>query len=90
MKAGYTDGLLRLATRCCGFWSYQDAADNLEKFCKIHLSRTTVGDLAGKTTEELSVKIANSPVFREAFQKAKGANFMPMALVSVLATLVVK
>ena len=64
--------MLRLATRGVGFWSYQDAADNLEEFCGIHLSHTTVGDLAGKTATQLSVKIADSPVFRETFQKAKG------------------
>src|SRR5215467_9540554 len=59
LATGYTDGLLRLAARCCGYWSYQDSADNLEEFCGIHLSHTTLGTLAGKTAEELSAQIAD-------------------------------
>jgi len=64
--------LKRLATRCCGFWSYRHAADNLEEFCGIHLSHTTVGEIAGKTADELAGKLPDISDIRNDFQKAKG------------------
>ena len=62
----------RLATRCCGFWSYRHAADNLEEFCGIHLSHTTVGEIADLTAGEIAAKLPNIPDIRNEFQKAKG------------------
>jgi len=72
INAGYTNGLKRLATRCCGFWSYRHAADNLQEFCGIRLSYTTIGHLASQTSDELTAKLSDHSDIRKSFQKAKG------------------
>jgi len=69
----YTNGLKRLAARCCGLWLYRLAADTLKELCGIALSHTTLGKLAGHTAEEIAASLQNNPDVRHAFQKTKGA-----------------
>jgi len=64
--------LTRLATRCCGLWSYQLAADNLAELAGIRLSDTTIGKIAQETAAKIAVKMDDNPAFKNAFQKAKG------------------
>ena len=72
MKSGYSTGLKRMATRCCGQWSSRQAADTLDALCGIRLSPTTLGDLAPTTSTELADTLENNSVIRKAFQTAKG------------------
>jgi hypothetical protein len=54
-------------------WSYRLAADNLQELCGIHLSHTTVGEIAANTADEIAAKRANdSEAIRRTFQQAKG------------------
>jgi hypothetical protein len=64
--------LKRIVGRCCGFWSYRHAADNLQELCGICLSHTTIGKIAGKTADEMTEKLPNITEIRNDFQKAKG------------------
>ena len=64
--------MTRLATRCCGLWSYEVAADTLDELAGIRLSHTTIGNIANETAGKLESQMDNHPAFREAFQKAKG------------------
>ena len=73
MAARYTNGLKRFVTRCCGLESYRLAADNLQELCVIHLSPTTIGNIADETAVEIAAKKESDPAFREAFQKAEGS-----------------
>jgi hypothetical protein len=68
----YSNGLKRLVARCCGLWSYRLAAENLQEFCGIHLSHTTIGKLAGHTAEEIAARMQDNPDVRKDFQKAMG------------------
>jgi hypothetical protein len=68
----YSTSVCRFATRCCGLWSYELAADTLAELCGIHLSHTTVGKIANETADEIETKMDTNPAFRESFQKAKG------------------
>jgi hypothetical protein len=68
----YSTGVARFATRCCGLWSYELAADTLEELAGIRLSHTTVGKIANQTAEKIATKMDDNSVFRETFQKAKG------------------
>jgi len=68
----YTAALTRLATRCCGLWSYQLAADNLAELAGIRLSDTTLGTIAQETAAKIAVKMDDNPAFKTAFQKAQG------------------
>ena len=68
----YSTGVHRLATRCRGLWSYELAAENLEELAGIRLSHMTVGKIANDTAGEIAVKMNDKPVFKNAFQKAKG------------------
>ena len=61
-----------MTTRCCGLWSYQQAADTLDKLCGIHLSHMTVGKIALATADEIAVSMDDNPAFKKDFQKAKG------------------
>jgi len=61
-----------MATRCCGQWSYRQAADTLYELCGIRLSPTTLGAIAQITSAELAIKLENNSVIRKAFQTAKG------------------
>jgi hypothetical protein len=72
LNISYSNGLKRLATRCCGFWSYRHAADNLRELCGVPLSHTTVGEIANKTAGEIAEKLPNITEIRNTFQKAKG------------------
>jgi hypothetical protein len=64
--------LKRLAARCCGLGSYRLAADNLKELCGIHLSHTTVGEIAQETADEIAARLKDDSNIRNAFQKAKG------------------
>jgi len=64
--------LRRLVGRSCGFWSYRLAAENLQEFCGIDLSHTTVGDLAQKIADEITEKLPDRIDLRNDFQEAKG------------------
>jgi len=64
--------LSRLATRCCGLWSYQVAADNLAELCGIILSHTTLGNIAQATAGNIAAQMDDNPAFKNAFQKAPG------------------
>jgi hypothetical protein len=64
--------LTRLATRCCGLWSYELAADNLAELAGIRLSHVTIGKIANETAGKIETKMNDNPAFRETFQKAKG------------------
>lgn len=68
----YTTALSRLATRCCGFWSYQQAADNLAELAGVRLSDTTIGKIAQETAGKIATAMDDNPAFKNAFQKAKG------------------
>jgi hypothetical protein len=68
----YSNGLKRLVARCCGLWSYRLAAENLQEFCGIHLSHTTIGKLAGHTAEEIAARMQDNSDVRKDFQKAVG------------------
>ena len=68
----YTTHLTRLATRCCGLWSYEVAADNLDELAGIRLSHTTIGNIANETAVKLESKMDANPAFKNAFQQAKG------------------
>jgi hypothetical protein len=82
----YSTALTRLATRCCGFWSYEQAADNLAELAGIRLSHTTLGKVANETADKIESKMDDNPAFREAFQKAEGNNefYMDGAFVHIL------
>jgi hypothetical protein len=68
----YSTGLKRLAARCCGLGSYRLAADNLLELCGIHLSHTTVGEIAQETADEIAERLKDNAAIRNDFQKAKG------------------
>ena len=68
----YTTALTQFATRCCGLWSYELAAENLAELARVHLSHTTIGKIANVTAEKIAAKMDVNPAFREAFQQAKG------------------
>jgi hypothetical protein len=70
----YTTALTRLATRCCGFWSYQHAADNLAELAGVRLSHTTIGKIANETAGKMKSTMDDHPAFRDAFQKAEGCS----------------
>jgi hypothetical protein len=72
LSTGYTINAKRLATRCCGFWSYRLAAESLAELCGIHLCHRIVGEIVQKVAPELAVKMENNTAIREEFQKAKG------------------
>jgi hypothetical protein len=72
LAAGYTINAKRLATRCCGFWSYRLAAESLAELCGIHLCHRVVGEIVQQVAPELAVKMENNTAIREEFQKAKG------------------
>lgn len=72
MPAHYSTSLTRLATRCCGLWSYQVAADNLAELAGIRLSDTTIGKIANETAGKIAANMDDNPAFRTAFQAAKG------------------
>jgi hypothetical protein len=84
----YTTALTRLATRCCGFWSYQHAADNLAELAGIRLSDTTIGKIAHETAGKIADKMDDNPAFRHAFQQAKGNSefYMDGTFVPILNT----
>jgi len=72
IENGYTESLERLATRCCGHWSYRLAAETLKELCGVQWSHTTIGDIADRISVKLAAKMENNSDIREAFQKAKG------------------
>jgi hypothetical protein len=72
LATGYTINAKRLATRCCGFWSYRLAAESLAELCGIHLCHRVVGEIVQQVAPELAVKMENNTAIREEFQKAKG------------------
>jgi hypothetical protein len=76
IETGYTNRLERLATRCCGQWSYRFAAETLEELCGVKLSHTTIGKIADRIAGELTDKMTNDPDVRQdiqkTFQQAKG------------------
>jgi hypothetical protein len=73
LEADYTNGLNRLATRCCGNWSYRLAAENLLEFCGVQLSHATLGKIADRTAVKIAAQLQDNPDIRNDFQKAKGA-----------------
>ena len=73
LDKSYTNGLNRLVSRCCGLWSYRMATDNLQELCGIHLSHTTVGEIAADTADTIAARMeSRSEEIRNAFQQAKG------------------
>jgi hypothetical protein len=54
-------------------WSYRISEENLQEFCGIHLSYTTLGKIAGHTAEEMAARMQDNPDVRKDFQKAAGA-----------------
>jgi hypothetical protein len=74
LATGYTVNAKRLATRCCGFWSYRLAAESLEELCGIRLCHRVVGEIVQRVASELAVKMENNTAIRVEFQKAKGEN----------------
>jgi hypothetical protein len=72
LETPYSNGLQRLVARCCGLWSYRLAAENLQELCGIHLSHTTIGELAVQTAGKIAERLQNNPDFRKDFQQAKG------------------
>jgi len=64
--------LNRLVSRSVGFWSYRLASENLQEFCGIDLSHTTVGELAQKTANKIAVTLPDRLDLRKDFQEAKG------------------
>jgi len=72
----YTNGLRRLAARCCGLGSYRLAADNLDELCGIQLSHTKIGEIADETSGKIAEQMENNAALRgairEGFQKAEG------------------
>jgi len=68
----YTPALSRLATRCCGLWSYALAAENLAELLGVRLSHTTIGKIAQATATKLATKMDDNSTFRTTFQQAKG------------------
>jgi hypothetical protein len=67
---GYTDRLQRIASRCCGQWSYCFAAETLEELCGVKLSHTTLGKIADRVAVKLTDKMANNSGIRQGFQKS--------------------
>ena len=72
METPYSNGLQRLAARCCGLWSYRLAAETLQELCGIHLSHTAIGELASQTAGKIAERLQNNPGLRNDFQQAKG------------------
>jgi hypothetical protein len=64
--------LKRLAARCCGHWSYRQAADNLRELSGVDLSHTTIGELTVKTAGEIAEKLPKNTDIRKNFEEAKG------------------
>ena len=50
LETGYSNGLKRLAARCCGLWSYRLSEENLQEFLGIHLTVHNVKAMMCVTT----------------------------------------
>jgi hypothetical protein len=61
-----------MVARCVGLGSYGLAKDNLAELCQIHLSPTTLGEIADATAGEIAVRLEDNPKVRRMFQGAQG------------------
>jgi len=68
----YSTALKCFTARCCGFWSYALSAQNLKALCGIHLSPTTVGEIADAVAGDIAETLPDNIAIRERFQKAQG------------------
>ena len=68
----YSDGLKERLAHNIGSASYRSVADTLKSYLGIHLSPTTIGNIADETADEMQVRLQKNTDVRKEFQKAKG------------------
>ena len=72
LETGYTVGLRRLAVRAGTTGSFSDAAESLEEYCGLKLSRDTVRELCRQEAPKMAAWHRDTPEVHERFIKAKG------------------
>ena len=68
----YSNGLKQRVAHCVGLSSYRLAARTLKLFTGIHLSPSTIGEIADETAGEMEARLQSHSDVRKTFQAAKG------------------
>ena len=72
LEERYTVGLRRLAVRAGTTGSFSDAAESLEEYCGLKLSRDTIRELCRKEAPNMAAWHRDSPEVHETFIQAEG------------------